>query len=75
MKDDQMFFNTMKIFTPKENEIIELITKAHPLKIIADKKRNSVHTIHSHLRNIRIKTNTHSIPELMVWMRNKSYNE
>jgi len=60
----------MNFFTKKEKEIIELLLQAHPLKVIAGFKDCSINTIHTHLRNLHMKTQTHSIPELMVWIGN-----
>jgi DNA-binding CsgD family transcriptional regulator len=57
-------------FTKKEKEIIDLLLQAYPLKIIAGISACSINTIHTHLRNIHMKTQTHSIPEFMVWIRN-----
>jgi DNA-binding CsgD family transcriptional regulator len=58
----------MTFFTQKEKEIVNLLLQAHPLKVIADINKCSIHTVHTHLRNIHLKTETHSIPELMVWI-------
>lgn len=60
------------MFTTREKEIINLITQAKCRKIIASDLDISIHTIDAHLRNIYLKTKTHSMLELFVWvMKNR----
>lgn len=54
-------------FTKREKEIIQLIMQARCRKHIADELSVSIHTIDAHLRNIYLKTNTHSMLELFAW--------
>ncbi len=54
----------------REKEIVMLVANAKCRKIIADELDLSIHTVDAHLRNIRLKTNTHSMPELVVWAMN-----
>ncbi len=56
--------------TDREKEIMFLVANAKCRKIIADELDLSIHTVDTHLRHIRIKTNTHSLPELIVWAMN-----
>ena len=58
------------MFTEREKEIIQLITQAKCRKIIANELNISIHTIDAHLRNIYLKTRTHSMLELFVWVMN-----
>jgi DNA-binding CsgD family transcriptional regulator len=54
----------------RENEIMRLVTQAKCRKTIARELKLSIHTIDAHLRHIHLKTNTHSLPELIVWAMN-----
>jgi len=56
------------MFTSREKEIINLITQAKCRKTIAHELDISIHTIDAHLRNIYLKTRTHSMLELFVWI-------
>jgi len=51
----------------REKEIIKLISIAICRKDIAKHLDISLHTVDAHLRNLRLKTNTHSITELIIW--------
>jgi DNA-binding CsgD family transcriptional regulator len=53
--------------TNREKEIILLISHAACRKEIAERLKISLHTVDAHLRNLRFKTNTHSITELIIW--------
>lgn len=55
------------MFTRREKEIIQKITEARCRKNIANELNISIHTIDTHLRNIYLKTNTHSMLELFAW--------
>ncbi len=57
-------------FSNREKEIILLLSKAICRKIVAKELNISVYTVDAHLRHIHLKTNTHSIPELIVWTLN-----
>ena len=54
-------------FSSQERIIIQKIRQAKCRKTIAKELHISIHTVDTHLRHIRAKTNTHTIPELMVW--------
>ncbi|MBP6979279.1 MAG: helix-turn-helix transcriptional regulator [Bacteroidales bacterium] len=56
----------------REKEIVFLVANAKCRKTIAYELDLSIHTVDAHLRNIRLKTNTHSIPELIVWAMDNS---
>lgn len=56
------------MFTNREKEIINLLTQAKCRKTIASDLNLSIHTIDAHLRNIYLKTRTHSMLELFVWI-------
>jgi DNA-binding NarL/FixJ family response regulator len=51
----------------REWDITRKITEGKCRKIVADELKISIHTIDAHLRHIHIKTNTHSIAELIIW--------
>jgi DNA-binding CsgD family transcriptional regulator len=57
-------------FSVREKEIIRLVVQAKCRKRIAGELNISIHTIDAHLRNIHIKTGTHSLPELIIWAIN-----
>ena len=57
--------------TVREKEIIQLVSNAKCRKTIASELDISIHTVDTHLRHIHLKTNTHSLTELMVWTLNK----
>ena len=54
----------------REKEIIILVSKETCRKDIAKNLNISLHTVDTHLRHLRLKTNTHSIPELIIWALN-----
>jgi DNA-binding CsgD family transcriptional regulator len=51
----------------REKAIIRLVAQAKCRKTIAKELKVSIHTVDTHLRHIHLKTNTHSLPELVVW--------
>lgn len=51
----------------REITIIKLVAQAKCRKHIAEELNLSIHTVDTHLRHIHLKTNTHSLPELMRW--------
>lgn len=53
--------------SPREFEVLQLITKGHKTAEIADKLHVSVHTINSHRKNILKKLNIKSPAELIVY--------
>jgi DNA-binding CsgD family transcriptional regulator len=53
--------------TKRENEIVHFIVLGKDRKYIADHLKISINTIDSHIRNIHIKTKTHSLSEVIVW--------
>jgi DNA-binding NarL/FixJ family response regulator len=57
-------------FSSREKEIIAMVASAKCRKAIAFELDLSIHTVDTHLRNIRLKTNTHSLPELIIWAMN-----
>jgi DNA-binding CsgD family transcriptional regulator len=59
----------------REKEIIILLSKATCRKIISRNLKISLHTVDAHLRHLRIKTNTHSIPELIIWALENNINK
>lgn len=58
------------MLTKREKEIVRLLTQAKGRKTIAADLGISIHTIDTHLRNIYVKTNTHSMLELFAWAVN-----
>jgi DNA-binding CsgD family transcriptional regulator len=54
----------------RETAILKLVTQAKCRKTIASELNMSIHTVDTHLRHIHLKTNTHSLPELLVWAMN-----
>ena len=63
------------MFTNREKEIINLIIQAKCRKTIANDLNISIHTIDAHLRNIYLKTRTHSMLELFVWIMKERKNQ
>ncbi|REE00435.1 response regulator transcription factor [Marinoscillum furvescens] len=53
--------------SPREYEVLQLITKGHKTAQIADELNVSVHTINSHRKNILKKLNLKSPTELIVY--------
>ncbi|MEQ9306261.1 MAG: response regulator transcription factor, partial [Marinoscillum sp.] len=53
--------------SPREYEVLQLITKGHKTVQIADELNVSVHTINSHRKNILKKLNLKSPTELIVY--------
>ena len=56
--------------TKREKEILQLVCNANCRKTIAKKLNISLHTVDSHLRNLHLKTKTHSLTELIIWTLN-----
>jgi len=51
----------------REEHILKLVAQAKCRKTIAEELKMSIHTVDTHLRHIHLKTQTHSLPELIVW--------
>jgi DNA-binding CsgD family transcriptional regulator len=54
----------------RETVILRLVAQAKCRKTIANELKMSIHTVDTHLRHIHLKTNTHSLPELVIWALN-----
>ena len=54
----------MKILTKTENKVAHLIANGKLYKEIADDLHVSAHTIHTHLKNIRLKTGAKNIADV-----------
>ena len=63
-------FHPHTVLSDREKTIIRLLVKAHCRKSIATTLNVSIHTVDTHLRHIRLKTNTHSLTELVIWALN-----
>lgn len=68
---DAEMFNDDNLFTIREFDILQLISKGLNSKMIADKLFLSVHTINTHRRNILKKAGNLSMPELLQSMKEK----
>lgn len=55
--------------TPRELEILRLLSIGHPLKYLADKLSISPATLRTHINNILVKTETHSQLEVLSLAR------
>lgn len=53
--------------TKREIEVVQLIAKGKDRKKIADELDVSIHTVDSHIRHIHLKTDTHSLSEIVIW--------
>ncbi len=47
-----------------------MVAEAKSRKTIASELKISIHTVDTHIRHIHLKTNTHSLPELVIWAMN-----
>ena len=56
------------MLSTREKAIIDLIAQAKCRKDIAHELKLSIHTVDSHLRHIHLKTNTHTVSELLLWV-------
>jgi DNA-binding NarL/FixJ family response regulator len=65
-----MAVNGNEKLSVREKVIVTLVKQAKCRKIIASELKMSIHTVDTHLRHIHLKTNTHSLPELMIWEMN-----
>jgi len=54
----------------REKAIILMVAEAKSRKTIASELKISIHTVDTHIRHIHLKTNTHSLPELVIWAMN-----
>ncbi len=59
----------------REREVIALVAQAKSRKIIASDLNISIHTVDTHLRHIHLKTNTHSLSELIIWTQHNCTEE
>ena len=55
--------------TPKELTVLEAVASEGGNKLAAAKLGISVHTVSSHMRNMRRKSGAHSLPQLLEWGR------
>lgn len=53
--------------TKREIEIVFLLMKEFSRKMVADRLSISIHTVDSHIKNIRTKTNSHSIAGIVTF--------
>ena len=56
--------------SPREKAIILMIGQAKSRKTTASEMKLSIHTVDTHLRHIHLKTDTHTLPELVIWSMN-----
>ncbi len=59
--------NSIIKLSAREIAIIDLVVQAKTRKYIASELNLSIHTVDTHLRHIHLKTDTHSLPELVIW--------
>lgn len=55
-------------FTDRECDVLELLCEAKSRKVIAFDLGISINTLDKHIHSIHIKTNSHSVAELMKWI-------
>ena len=67
---DKMSYIKNGKLSSREVAILRLVVQAKCRKHIADELNLSIHTVDTHLRHIHLKTNTHSLPELVLWALN-----
>ncbi len=60
-----------KPLTEKEQEVLKLLKKGKHRKQIACEMDISINTVNTHLRNLHLKTGTHSIQELILLKEKK----
>lgn len=60
-----------KPLTAKEQEILKLLKKGKLRKQIASEMAISINTVNTHLRNLHLKTGTHSTQELILLKKKK----
>jgi DNA-binding CsgD family transcriptional regulator len=58
------------MLSDREKAIIQLVAQAKGRKAIASELKLSIHTVDTHLRHIHLKTNTHTVSELLLWAIN-----
>jgi DNA-binding NarL/FixJ family response regulator len=63
--------NELSTLTPREHEILALLSKGHPDKEIADLLRISTWTVHGHLKKIFEKLKAHNRTDAVVKYLNK----
>jgi len=67
---DKMSYGNNGKLSSREVAILRLVVQAKCRKHIADELKLSIHTVDTHLRHIHLKTNTHSLSELVLWALN-----
>lgn len=60
-------------FTDKEKEVLNLLAEGKPCKEISSVLKINIRTAESHIRNIHLKTNTHSLIELGILAYKNGY--
>jgi DNA-binding NarL/FixJ family response regulator len=56
-----------RLLSNREMAILRMVAMAKCRKEMASELNLSIHTVDTHLRHIHLKTNTHSLTELLVW--------
>jgi DNA-binding CsgD family transcriptional regulator len=55
--------------TPRELQVLKLISKGLQRKTIASKLKISIHTVNDYVKSLHVKTNTHLWGELVCWAK------
>ena len=61
-------------YTERELQIIKLILLCTHRKIIVDKLGISVETLKTHIKHILLKTNRHSVPDLIIFLLTSDFS-
>ena len=64
---EKNIFLKSKLFTTRQAEVLYMFSKAYARKNIASALDIKVNTVDKHINQIHIKTNIHSVAELMNW--------
>lgn len=66
---NQIYNDNNQLFTPREIEIIQAITKNHSNSFISEELKISKHTVATHRKNIMRKSNCHDAIELVLFCK------
>lgn len=67
--EERAYVEALKILTPREIEVLELIGKGYTCKHVAERLNLSVYTVQTHVKVIKRKLSVSGYRGLVVWYR------
>lgn len=69
VKEEIGYVEALRILTPREIEILELVGNGYTCKEVAEILRLSIHTVRTHVKNIKRKLKVDGYRGLVPWYR------